>query len=219
MLRFRTAMIAGMALVALTVSGRSEADPIVITGGSVGMVNGIDLPGFTVTGSNSSFTGILTIAGVLCCVFNPGDVVPLDFTFPVGSLAHQPSAQTVDGTDFPAAFLTGNFRLSGEPLVAPPIGGTSFALTTSFSMAGLISGFSDFPASGQLFSVPITGTGTATVSGRIQGGTYIGSSVSYQFQEAAPTPEPATMLLVGTAMLGLGLGARRRKRSAKPPSF
>src|ERR1051325_6055878 len=76
----------------------AAADPIVITGGTIAVTNGIDLPGFTLTGTDSSFTGILPVLGVNCCQFDVGDVVQLDRTIALGSLAGQPTAQLVNGT-------------------------------------------------------------------------------------------------------------------------
>jgi len=216
--RFRTAAFMAMAIVALAVPQATEADPIVITGGSLAQVSGIDLPGFDVTGTNSHFIGVLEIGGALCCVFSPGDLVTIDRSFPVAPLPGQPATEVVDGTTYPNIFLRGVFNLSGTPFVAPAIGAgdTSFALTTPFSMTGQLSGFAGFSDQTPLFSVPVTGTGTATVGGRVQGQTYIGTGVFFNFQEPAATPEPATFLLVGTAMLG-GLGlARRRRQKARP---
>src|SRR5689334_17983279 len=75
MLKSGASRFVGLTLVALTYASAATADPVVITGGSISMANGVDLPGFTLTAPDSSFTGILPTSGVTCCVFAPGDVV------------------------------------------------------------------------------------------------------------------------------------------------
>src|SRR5262249_36583882 len=136
--RFRIAAFMAVATVALAAPQQVEADPIVITGGTLAQVSGIDLPGFMLTGTNSAFTGVLEIGGQLCCVFSPGDLVTINRNFPVAPLPGQPATEVVDGTIYPSVFLRGFFSLSGTPFVAPPIpaGETSFALTNPFNMTG-----------------------------------------------------------------------------------
>jgi hypothetical protein len=197
--------IAGLLMLGLVAVSRPvRADPIVITGGSIGMVNGLDLPGFTLTGSNSAFTGIVSIAGVVCCVFSAGDTVMLNASFPLGSLPSQPSAQTVNGTAFP------------HPFVAPPNAGPTFSFSTPFTAQGQIAGFENFGTPGQtpLFSVELVGSGTATVAGNSRSGdpNFIGQRLTFQFEAPAATPEPVSLVLFGSGAVAVALAARRRKR-------
>src|SRR5256714_1860363 len=95
--RFQALVVIGAALTILSVPVRANADPIILTGGSVSQTSGNDLPGFAVSGSNSLFTGVLGISGVVCCVFSPGDLVRLNFFAPITALPFQPSSQIVSG--------------------------------------------------------------------------------------------------------------------------
>jgi hypothetical protein len=207
-------------LLVVGVPARAHADPIVLTNGFVGQSSGNDLPGFTVSGSGSSFTGVLGVAGVVCCVFGPGDVVRLDWSFPVTALPFQTATQTVDGTAFHDTFLRGQMTFTAVPFVAPAIAGSDqFSFTTPFTMTGQISGFTGSLAEPfQVFSVPVAGSGSATVGGHTadNGALFVGTFLGFDLQDPAPTPEPATLILVGAALAG-GLGAAaRRRRSAAP---
>ena len=211
-------------LVSVGIPARAHADPIVLTDGFVGQSSGSDLPGFTVSGSGSSFRGVLGISGVVCCVFGPGDVVRLGAFFPITSIPGQPSTQIVNGTAFPTTFLRGQMTFSAAPFVAPPIaaGTDAFSFMTSFTMTGQIAGFEGGPGTPfEAFNVPVAGTGSATVSGRVvnNGSLFIGTFLGFDLQPPAPTPEPATLVLVGAALAGgLGAAARRRRSAARHTS-
>jgi PEP-CTERM motif-containing protein len=191
----------------------ARAEPVLITGGSVGSVNGIDLPGFTLTGSDSSFFGVLMITGSICCVFSPGDRVALETSFPIGVAPGQPPPQLVNGTRYPSAFLFGELVVKTVPFIAPPINGDSETwVTTPFDMRGQLSGYADFGRTMSLFSVAVTGGGMASLYATVFGNEYIGQSISYRFQDPSPTPEPASVTLFTAGLLGFYARSRLRAR-------
>jgi hypothetical protein len=217
----RGVMVGVVLLGSLNVTPPAAAEPIVITGGFVGMLNGYDLPGFDLTGVNSEFTGIMPIGGVVCCAFSRGETVTLHAGFPLSSLAFEPTKQVVDGTTY-HSFVSGSLTITSVPFVAPsPNGSAPFSFSTPFTMIGQISGYANFGGSDNppLFTVPLVGAGTATVSGntRSSAPTYIGQSLAFQFEAAtpSPTPEPASMLLVGSGVAALATVKRRRDKRAE----
>jgi len=213
MLKSGASRFVGLTLVALTYASAATADPVVITGGSISLANGVDLPGFTLTAPDSSFTGILPTSGVTCCVFAPGDVVQLDRTFALSTLIGQPTAQIVNGVSYPLAFVTGTLAFTTVPFTAPTTADATFSFSTPFVASGQIVAFADFARAVPLFSVGLTGSGTATVSGRtVSGPALIGENLSYVFTPAAPapTPEPTSALLL---VAGLACVMMRRRLS------
>jgi hypothetical protein len=122
----------------------------------------------------------------------------------------------VSGTVYPpGVWLFGELSFTTVPFVAPPANGaTLVSMTTSFDMMGRLSGFADFARTIPLFSVPVAGSGSATVSATAFGADpdYIGQGVVYRFEATSPTPEPASLFLLTTGFLGIVLPCCARKR-------
>lgn len=207
-------LITLLALIVTLSASAAEADPVVITSGSVSVVNGIDLPGFTLNGVNTSLTGILPIGGNLCCAFDAGELASLDRAFALSSLAGQPTAQMLNGTQYPSAYLTGTLAFTTVPFTVSSPGGSTFTFSTPFVASGHISGFADVARTVALFGADVTGAGTATVTGRrVSSSTLVGSELSFAFGPTQPsaTPEPLSALLLAT---GLAAVFVRRRASA-----
>jgi hypothetical protein len=131
----------------------------------------------------------------------------------------------VNGTEFLRPFglpadgprLTGTLRFDA-PVVA--VDGLS-ATTAPFLFNGVVSGFAhdDVDARAPLFQVALTGQGTATLSFEDfdNNAALSGSFVTYTFAAVpAATPEPTTLVLLGTGVAGLMHRARRSRRRATP---
>ena len=194
-----------------------RADPFVITGGSIGQANGLDLPGFEITAPNTMFGAVLPIAGVICCSFNVGEPVSLSRSFSFTTLAGQPQVEIINGVRYGQVWVSGGADFTAAPFTAPPVNGaTSFRFTTPFAMTGQIAGYADQAHTQLLFSEAVTGSGTATVSGdeRASQPNYVGQILTFAFEQPAATPEPASLLLLGTAVAGLLV--RRRLRAKRP---
>jgi hypothetical protein len=209
-------LVAVASVIAIGIATPTEAGPIVISGGTVAIVNGIDLPAFALTGPGTELHGILPIGGTICCVLNAGDLATLDRTFPLSTLPGQPNAEMVNGTSYPLAYITGTLAFTTVPFTVPSSSG-GFAFSTPFTATGQLSGFADAARSIPLFTVDLIGSGTATAGGRtLPDATFLGESLSFTFapetQSPSPTPEPASALLFATGMAGLAVSRRLRTR-------
>lgn len=167
---------------------------------------------FSIAGDDFSLTGALTEGGGLACFpCGPG---PRSIAMVWGGNMGSGSG-TVGGVFYPTLFWGGSLNVNGTA-VLPTDGASSFDVTFPFTVApgSFILGFTDSLRTNQVFSLPVTGSGTATMGTTREGAggpLYDTRSLSFDF---APTPEPATVWLLGIGGLAGIVAFRRRARSA-----
>lgn len=196
----------------LAIAARVSAEPIQVTGGSAFMY--WDGTGSTATLLGSGLSVITDTYNGGLIGFNAG-MPQLDGGVTFGTLGGMQHSWhvTVDGTDY-VAYLDGFLSFDTEPFIAPPPTSSTpstVSFSTPFTLNGRLRGSTGPQGSGsELFSVLLTGSGTASTTARpIVPNTYlVNGGVSYDFAPLSATPEPSTLLLMGT---GLASVLRRRR--------
>jgi hypothetical protein len=107
-------------------------------------------------------------------------------------------------------------NFSSDPFVIPPSGGDLITLTGHFTMTGNIA-FDPYIAVNPVDMPPFVvgdtyGSGIVTMQFTRIFGSYYMSNVRYEFQQ---TPEPVTLVLLGSGLVGLAAQRRRRRRGAR----
>jgi PEP-CTERM motif len=192
----RTLGVALLTLVTLLIlPSRVAADPVRITSGSltVGGAQEFFSIGFLVSIRYDLTFGDVRLTGSdgdgnLQNPFSPNLVVPF---------------MTVG--DRRVSLSPARLNFTANPNVMP----------TPFTMSGSLGVF-DFSSGEELFSGDLSGSGLATFRFvTTPGGTSVVSGVTYQFAESSPTPEPGTLVLLGSGAATLSW--RRRRLSAAAP--
>lgn len=212
--------IVGVAIALLTASA-AAAEPIQITSGFANFYWDSSLTGFQLVGRDtelaSEFRGV-----PLPTVFHGGELVNISNGAPASNQGFVPLSQRVEGTLYPAVWLSGGISLMVDPFVAPHTSQNGFmTFSQPFTMTGQINGFANRDLTGPLFSVAVTGGGTTSVTYRtFENDTYLlpnfgGQSFVFSAQPAE-TPEPATLLLMATGVAGVIARKLRRPRPGNP---
>jgi hypothetical protein len=151
-----------------------------------------------------------------CTFCAPGDVVNPSFTTPGAPGTEVPILEAglgramIGGAIYEGVTYTGWLDVDAEPFVFPELETDFFAVQVPFTLSGFLRGFS---GGSQIFAGSLTGSGIASLPYFPSRGVYEWEErrLNYVFGEApaAATPEPATMLLLGTGLAGL-IASRRR---------
>ena len=199
----------------------ASADPIRITGGSVTLVDQFTVENVVDIHGTQGFRGEFIpgqVGGQWVCnpCGAPGDPISLDaFVSTVdgrGTVTFAGVRYTVGATVLSPGNAAVSLQPRGGPVVLPPLSPRA-SLSVPFELGP--GSFLERGGPGEI-TVPLIGSGTATldvIANQFDEPIWELSSLRYDF---APTPEPATVLLVGTGMFALAARRYRRRRPGSP---
>jgi hypothetical protein len=205
-----------LCFICLSFASEIRADPLLVTGGSA-VVNGFNEPQFNLVGDGFVINGGLRFAPE-ACPCRAGNMLTLRTHGAGWDINDGPAV--INGVSYSVLSYAGNINFLSN-IVVPNDTATFFNLITPFEFTGTLSGctndqFFGCQPGNLVFDYSLRGQGIATVRFHtIDGGSfgriYEIQGVRYDFAPVA-TPEPATMVLLGTGLAGIGAAVRKRRR-------
>ncbi|HEY7289870.1 MAG TPA: PEP-CTERM sorting domain-containing protein [Vicinamibacterales bacterium] len=205
-----------LALVVLLGCPRAWADPIdsrQILGGV--FTTNTQTGQFSIFGPGFSLSGDVSVALSGCLPCRPGDSLEMQALGEVRGMSG-----TVDGVTYPQLFVPGViaipsvFSVQG-PFTVPANATTGTQIIFPFNTLDLdrLVGYTSPLSTTPVFDIHVSGTGTAKttlleVQNPPEAPILFGTNITWTFGTPSPTPEPASLVLVGTGLAAI-LAKRR----------
>jgi hypothetical protein len=213
-------LVASVAVLCLTLGIDARAEPIRISGGSIVFENGHSFGLLSIVGNRGFSADAFVdpsetnVGPLVDCGFGcpPGITIPTGMQL-VGSAVR--GTVTLDGQTYEDVngSVSGNFlelHLSGT-IDIPPLRNTPASISAPFDADGFFEhvDLSD-PSGTSFFIVPIQGSGRVTLNLAPESVNWrLNFPLRYEF--ATPTPEPATLTMVGAPLVAALIRARKRR--------
>jgi hypothetical protein len=159
---------------------------------------------FDLSGRTESGLFIPRVHAPSCDPCFPGDVVNFSFRT-TGEVDLGTGHGTVSGIEFPSLSFRGSLQFDATPVLFPDVIGGA-VIEAPFRFNGFLRAFA---GDDEVFAHALRGVGTAVDNFTSETGlppfdTGVEGETPYIFDEAAPIPEPSTMVLVGLGTLAIG---------------
>ena len=200
----------------------ANADPITVTSGSIAVMGNTGGIAFSLLGDGLALQAIADSDSRV----DPRFCSPCTATQALSFGArlsdfHGAGPGTVNGTYYPTLFLEGFLDVTGATV--PNALANGLTVTAPFTMTAPLRGYARDNIGGNggpvLFTVTLIAHGTATAnfsSVPVNPGfppLFMFHDVMYRFESTpSPTPEPATLVMLGTGLAGLVMRSRSRRR-------
>jgi hypothetical protein len=194
----------------LTAAAPAFADPVrIVTSGTISQLVEDGETGAAFFGSGFALTSaeVSIIPAALCFPCTPGRSLDLSSTIRLN--AFPPGTAIVDGQTYDEVYFGGRLDIDAGSVIVPDVavGGPYPRLATAFTFTGTLQGFADVTRTGTpLFSL-LVGGGGRTSLGFFNYPTQNGMTTDgwqLEFEQAAATPEPGSLLLFASGAAWLG---------------